>query len=226
MATWVITGGNRGIGLELVESLLSKGNKVIAGMRNPEDFTLEHANLTTLYLDVKDTNSANEFGAKIASITDTVDVLVNNAGMMDGRWQSFEDVDMEQSLEVLNVNTIGPMRVTQSLWPIMKSTPNSKVAMITSLMGSIDDCMSGRSYAYRTSKTGLNMITKVLSIEGRDHDITVTCYHPGWVKTDMGGEMAPVTKAESVEGLMSLINNQTMEKSGRFFEYTGVEFPW
>lgn len=226
MATWVITGANRGIGKEFVERLLEDGHTVFAGMRDISSFDFEHENLTIFPLDVSSTESSNEFGRYVLSKTDTIDVLVNNAGMMDGRWATFEEVDMEKSLEVLNVNTIGPMRVTQALWPTLKSTPNAKVAMITSLMGSIDDCMSGRSYAYRTSKTGLNMITKVLSIEGRDCDITVSCYHPGWVKTDMGGERAPVSKADSVNGLLSLINGQTMEMSGRFFEYTGAEFPW
>ncbi|RJU94279.1 MAG: SDR family NAD(P)-dependent oxidoreductase [Candidatus Poseidoniales archaeon] len=93
-------------------------------------------------------------------------------------------------------------------------------------MGSIDDCLSGRSYAYRTSKTGLNMITKILSVEGRDTDVSVSCYHPGWVQTDMGGERAPVQAHESVEGLIGLIEMQDGERSGRFFEYTGVELPW
>ena len=139
MATWVITGANRGIGLEFVETLLNDGHRIFAGMRDVSNFDLRHDNLTVLQLDVSNTASAKRFASEIASITDTVDVLVNNAGMMDGRWQNFEQVDMEESLEVLNVNTIGPMRVTQSLWPILKSTPNSKVAMITSLMGSIDD---------------------------------------------------------------------------------------
>ncbi len=93
-------------------------------------------------------------------------------------------------------------------------------------MGSIDDCMSGKSYAYRTSKTGLNMITKILAIEGQLDNITVTSYHPGWAKTDMGGERAPVPASVSVQGLIELIEQQTAGRSGRFFEYTGVELPW
>ena len=145
---------------------------------------------------------------------------------MDGRWQTIGEVDPDLSLEVLNVNTIGPLRVTQALWPLLEKTSNSKVANISSLMGSIDDCLSGRSYAYRTSKTGLNMITKILSVEGRDTDVSVSCYHPGWVQTDMGGERAPVQAHESVEGLIGLIEMQDGERSGRFFEYTGVELPW
>ena len=153
-------------------------------------------------------------------------MLVNNAGRIDGRWQKISEVDPDLSLEVLNVNTIGPLRVIQALWPLLETTTSSKVANITSLMGSIEDCQSGRSYAYRTSKTGLNMITKILSVEGKDSDVSVTCYHPGWVMTDMGGERAPVQPHESVEGLIELIEIQTMERSGRFFEYTGVELPW
>jgi NAD(P)-dependent dehydrogenase (short-subunit alcohol dehydrogenase family) len=118
------------------------------------------------------------------------------------------------------------LRVAQALWPLLEATGQSKVANITSLMGSIEDCQSGRSYAYRTSKTGLNMITKILSVEGKDADISVSCYHPGWVLTDMGGGRAPVLPQESVKGLIELIEMQTMERSGRFFEYTGVELPW
>ena len=93
-------------------------------------------------------------------------------------------------------------------------------------MGSIDDCMSGRSYAYRTSKTGLNMITKILAVEGKNKGISVTAYHPGWAKTDMGGERAPVPVSVSVQGLIGLINEQDDVRTGRFFEYTGDELPW
>jgi NAD(P)-dependent dehydrogenase (short-subunit alcohol dehydrogenase family) len=145
---------------------------------------------------------------------------------MDGRWQSIEKVDPELSLDVLNVNTIGPLRVSQALWPLLQGSTPTKIANISSLMGSIDDCMSGRSYAYRTSKTGLNMITKILAVEGQNDNITVTSYHPGWAKTDMGGERAPVPASVSVEGLINLINQQTEGRSGRFFEYTGDELPW
>ena len=120
MATWVITGANRGIGKEFVERLLADGHTVFAGMRDISSFDFEHENLTIFPLDVSSTESSNEFGRYVLSKTETIDVLVNNAGMMDGRWATFEEVDMEESLEVLNVNTIGPMRVTQALWPTLK----------------------------------------------------------------------------------------------------------
>jgi NAD(P)-dependent dehydrogenase (short-subunit alcohol dehydrogenase family) len=226
MATWIITGGNRGIGKEFIHQLLSKNQTVITGVRNPEQMDAKHELLSILKLDVSDSQSVTEFAQSVSQITEQVDVLVNNAGRMDGRWQAIGEVDPDVSLDVLNVNTIGPLRVTQALWPLLKKTEHSKVANISSLMGSIDDCLSGRSYAYRTSKTGLNMITKILSVEGQDTDVSVSCYHPGWVQTDMGGERAPVQAHESVEGLIGLIERQTIERSGRFFEYTGVELPW
>lgn len=226
MATWIVTGGNRGIGKEFIHQLLSKQQTVITGVRNPEQMDVEHDLLSIVKLDVSDSQSVIEFAQTVSQLTDNVDVLVNNAGRIDGRWQTIREVDPDVSLDVLNVNTIGPLRVTQALWPLLENTGDSKVANISSLMGSIDDCLSGRSYAYRTSKTGLNMITKILSVEGQDTDISVSCYHPGWVRTDMGGERAPVQPHESVEGLIGLIEIQSLERSGRFFEYTGVELPW
>ena len=226
MATWVITGGNRGIGKEFILQLIQENHTIITGVRNPEQMDFEHELLSVFKLDVSNTKSVTEFAKSVSQKTDQVNVLINNAGRMDGRWQVIGEVDPDVSLEVLNVNTIGPLRVTQALWPLLEATGQSKVANITSLMGSIEDCQSGRSYAYRTSKTGLNMITKILSVEGMDADISVSCYHPGWVLTDMGGERAPVLPQESVKGLIELIEMQTLERSGRFFEYTGVELPW
>lgn len=226
MATWVITGGNRGIGKEFILQLIQENHTIITGVRDPELMDLEHELLSVFKLDVSNTQSVTEFAQSVSQHTDQVNVLINNAGQMDGRWQSIGEVDPDVSLEVLNVNTIGPLRVAQALWPLLEATGQSKVANITSLMGSIEDCQSGRSYAYRTSKTGLNMITKILSVEGKDTDISVSCYHPGWVLTDMGGGRAPVLPQESVKGLIELIEMQTMKRSGRFFEYTGVELPW
>lgn len=226
MATWVITGANRGLGLEFAKQLLAEGHTIIAGVRNPEAMDFRHEQMTVYQLDVASTTSVETFAKNVKSSVESIDVLVNNAGRMDGRWQSLGEVDPDLSLDVLNVNTIGPLRVSQALWPLLQGEKPTKVANISSLMGSIDDCMSGRSYAYRTSKTGLNMITKILAVEGKPDHITVTSYHPGWAKTDMGGERAPVPASVSVQGLIGLIQEQTAERSGRFFEYTGEELPW
>jgi len=226
MATWVITGANRGLGLEFAKQLLDEGHTVVAGVREPQSMPFNHETMTVIQLDVSSTESVQNFAKELRLICDSIDVLVNNAGRMDGRWQSIEDVDPELSLDVLNVNTIGPLRVSQALWPLLQGSNLTKIANISSLMGSIDDCMSGKSYAYRTSKTGLNMITKILAVEGQGENITVTSYHPGWAKTDMGGERAPVPAHDSVQGLIALIKQQGDDRTGRFFEYTGVELPW
>ena len=226
MATWVITGANRGLGLEFAKQLLDEGHTVVAGVREPQSMPFNHETMTVIQLDVSSTESVQNFAKELRLICDSIDVLVNNAGRMDGRWQSIDDVDPELSLDVLNVNTIGPLRVSQALWPLLQGSNLTKIANISSLMGSIDDCMSGKSYAYRTSKTGLNMITKILAVEGQGENITVTSYHPGWAKTDMGGERAPVSAHDSVQGLIALIRQQGDDRTGRFFEYTGVELPW
>ena len=217
---------SRGLGDVYKRQLLAEGNSVIAGVRSPKSMKFSHEKMSVFQLDVSSTSSVHEFADKVKSMSQSIDILVNNAGRMDGRWQSLEDVDPELSLEVLNVNTIGPLRVSQVLWPLLQASNQGKIANISSLMGSIDDCMSGRSYAYRTSKTGLNMITKILAVEGKDHNITVTAYHPGWAKTDMGGERAPVPVSVSVRGLIELIHKQDIAQTGRFFEYTGDELPW
>ncbi len=226
MATWVITGANRGLGLEFAKQLSADGHSVIAGVRRPELMEFSHERMTVLRLDVASTASVQQFAENVKMATQSIDVLVNNAGRMDGRWQSLEEVDPEVSLEVLNVNTIGPLRVSQALWPLLEGPNPTKIANISSLMGSIDDCMSGKSYAYRTSKTGLNMVTKILAVEGQSESISVTAYHPGWAKTDMGGDRAPVPASVSVQGLIELINEQDDVRTGRFFEYTGDELPW
>lgn len=226
MPTWVITGANRGLGLEFSKQLLAAGHTVIAGVRKPESMQISHDCLTVFPLDVASTESVQQFASDVKRVTTSIDVLVNNAGKMDGRWQSLQEVDPELSLDVLNVNTIGPLRVSQALWTLLEGAEATKIANISSLMGSIDDCMSGKSYAYRTSKTGLNMITKILAVEGQSSNITATAYHPGWAKTDMGGERAPVPADVSVQGLIGLIDEQDKTRSGRFFEYTGDELPW
>ena len=133
MATWVVTGANRGIGLEFAKQLLAEGHSVIAGVRSPESMKFSHEKMSTFQLDVSSTSSVHEFAENVKSMSQSIDILVNNAGRMDGRWQSLEDVDPEVSLEVLNVNTIGPLRVSQVLWPLLQASNQGKIANISSL---------------------------------------------------------------------------------------------
>ena len=221
----VVTGANRGIGAEWVKQLVGNGWTVYAGYRKNLD-KLEHFSGSKLFihqLDVQSNKSVIDFCNHVEGF---VDLLVNNAGVGDGRWQKLEDIDDKWSLDVLDINAIGPVRMVQALYEKMSHDKLTKVAMISSLMGSIDDCKSGRSYAYRASKSALNMFTTAMKNEARENNITFAILHPGWVKTDMGGSMAPVTMSQSVTGMMKVLESQTLENSGRFIQYDGEILPW
>ena len=221
----VVTGANRGIGSEWVNQLLEKGWTVYAGYRKNLDKleNFSNSNLFIHQLDVQSNQSVIDFCNQVEG---PVDLLVNNAGVGDGRWQKLEDIDDKWSLEVLDINAIGPVRMVQALYEKMSHDKLTKVAMISSLMGSIDDCKSGRSYAYRASKSALNMFTTSMKNEAVENNITFAILHPGWVKTGMGGSMAPVTMPESVTGMMKVLESQTLENSGRFIQYDGEILPW
>lgn len=221
----VVTGANRGIGSEWVNQLLENGWTVYAGYRKNLDKleNFSNSNLFIHQLDVQSNQSVIDFCNQVEG---PVDLLVNNAGVGDGRWQKLEDIDDKWSLDVLDINAIGPVRMVQALYEKMSHDKLTKVAMISSLMGSIDDCKSGRSYAYRASKSALNMFTAAMKNEALENNITFAILHPGWVKTGMGGSMAPVTMPESVNGMMKVLESQTLENSGRFIQYDGEILPW
>ena len=224
MPTALVTGANRGIGLELVRQLLGRGYEVHATYRTSKD-GLEGLACSQLHehqLDVRNEEAAK---AMMASINAPLDVLINNAGVADGRWSSVEEIDMDVVREVLDINAVAPLLVTQCALPLLTKN-GGKVAMITSLMGSIDDCHSGKSYAYRASKTALNMLATSMKNELRDQGVSVVLIHPGWVETDMGGPRAPLGVEESVTGILSRIEEQTLESSGRFVDYKGESLPW
>jgi len=223
MKSVVITGANRGIGLELTKQFLALGNKVYATYRSDMGGLkqITDKNLHTYQLDVRDQYKIEKMSN---SIEEGIDLLINNAGMADGRWQSVSEIDMEYALEVINVNAISPLLVTQKFQTKMKN--GSTIVMISSLMGSISDCMSGRSYAYRASKSALNMFSIAMKNELQDQGISVLILHPGWVATDMGGPNATVSPEKSVLGMIERINEQDLEMSGRYVEYDGTPIEW
>ena len=225
MKTAVITGASRGIGSEFVVRLLDKGWRVYAGYRQDKHRLdlLENENLFTYQLDVVDNDSIAAFAS---NVDHSVDLLINNAGVPDGRWRHIKEIDDQWALNVININSLGPVRLVRSLYDKMSGENLSTVVMISSLMGSIDDCHSGRSYAYRASKTALNMFTVAMKKEALEDNISFLILHPGWVKTRMGGENAPVEMNTSVDGMMRLIEEHNLEDSGRFVQYDGVDLPW
>ena len=225
MKTAVITGASRGIGSEFVVRLLDKGWRVYAGFRKDMHRLdlIEDENLIAHQLDVTDNDSIESFTKRVEH---HVDLLINNAGVPDGRWRNIKEIDDQWALDVININSLGPVRLVRSLYDKMSGENLSTVVMISSLMGSIDDCHSGRSYAYRASKTALNMFTVAMKKEALADNISFLILHPGWVKTRMGGENAPVEIDTSIDGMMNLIEQHNLEESGRFVQYDGVDLPW
>ncbi len=228
---FVITGAGRGIGFEMVNSALSNGHQVFAGVRNlgrAKELTQLAARsenrLVVLELDVVDDESAKRFATAIGTRTKYIDVLVNNAGVFLDREDDSTSVSAKTVLDSLNTNAVGAIRVTQACLPLLKKSSGAKVVNISSKMGSIDDTKSGGNPAYRMSKAAMNMFTKTFSID--ESDIITICMHPGWVKTEMGGSSAPLEKAASVEGIMKVIAGVTAKQSGHFINYDGTELPW
>ncbi len=223
MKSIAITGANRGIGLELCKQFISNGERVFATYRNDigDLGKIENPNLSISKLDVKNSKDVEDF---VSSIDGKIDILINNAGISDGRWQSISEIDMQHAMEVFEVNSIGPVLVTQKFKPKLES--GSKIVMMSSLMGSISDCMSGKSYAYRASKTALNMFSIAMKNELKSQGISILILHPGWVKTDMGGPNAPLSVKESVTGIIQRIEEQTLELTGRYVQFDGTPIEW
>ncbi|MAM36525.1 MAG: hypothetical protein CL988_05110, partial [Euryarchaeota archaeon] len=171
MGVAVVTGANRGLGAEWVHQLLEAGWKVYAGFRKDLGrlSVLEHQNLTVHQLDVVSNDSVRDFAD---NAPDKIDLLINNAGVADGRWRNLTEIDDSWALEVLDINALGPVRVVKALYEKMNHDSLTKIAMVSSLMASIDDCHIGRSYAYRASKTALNMFTVAMKKEAIEDNIT------------------------------------------------------
>lgn len=225
MGVAVITGANRGLGAEWVHQLLEKGWEVYAGYRTEPGrlATFDNQMLTIHQLDVQSNQSVAAFASQAP---ERIDLLVNNAGVADGRWRNLTEIDDAWALEVIDINALGPVRVVKALYGKMSHGSLTNIAMVSSLMASIDDCHMGRSYAYRASKTALNMFTVAMKKEAVENNISFVILHPGWVKTDMGGDKAPVEIPESVTGMRKVIETRTLENTGQFVQFDGELLPW
>ncbi|HSL18574.1 MAG TPA: SDR family oxidoreductase [Methylomirabilota bacterium] len=220
MATVCITGANRGIGLELARQLAERGDHVVAACRTPSD---ELADLGVEVVDGVDV--ADEQG--IARLADalgdrSLDVLVNNAGVLSE--ETLDDLDLDGIRRQLEVNSLGPLRVTAALRGNLGR--GSKVAIVTSRMGSIDDNTSGGSYGYRMSKAAVNMVGRSLAHDLRGDGIAVALLHPGYVRTGMTGHSGLVDPPESAAGLIARIDELDLDSSGSFWHANGERLPW
>lgn len=222
--TVLVTGANRGLGLEFARQLTARGDTVIATCRDPESAPeLRETGASVEKLDVGDPASLRELAGRLEGRP--LDLLLNNAGMGVGG-RSFPEEDFDALPRYFEVNSIGPMRLTQHLLENLRAGQGKTVVNVTSKMGSIDDNTSGGSYGYRASKAALNMLTRSMALDLRRDGIKAIVIHPGWVATDMGGASAPLSPADSVKGMLSVVDGVGSEQSGRFFDYSGAELPW
>ncbi len=219
MATVLVTGANRGIGLQLCEQLHARDDAVIAVCRRSSS---ELDALEVRVIDEIDVSDAASVAMLKSELGDTrIDVLVNNAGILRG--DRFGELDYDSMLEQYRVNTLGPLRVTEALRDNL--VEGSKVAIVTSRVGSIDDNSSGGNWGYRASKTAVNQVGMNLKHEFLPRGIAVVLLHPGLVATEMTRGTG-IDAGESARGLIERIDELTIETSGSFWHAEGYELPW
>jgi NAD(P)-dependent dehydrogenase (short-subunit alcohol dehydrogenase family) len=224
MSAVLITGANRGIGLELVRQYAADGWKVHACCRTPgkaSDLKALPGDITIHALDVADVNAIKTLGA---SLDEPLDVVIANAGLGGKEVGDFGAIDYDAFANLLAVNTLGPISMLEAFAPHLKET-KGKFAAITSELGSVARA-SGYAPAYSTSKAALNMAVKSYAATLAAAGVAIAPLHPGWVRTDMGGASAPVTPRESVSGLRNRITEMQATPSPRYLDFSGAELPW
>ncbi len=220
MANVCITGANRGIGLELVRQYRKRGDDVIAVCRSGSaELEKDGAEVLTGF-DVTDSGTTTQLAEKLAGRR--IDVLINNAGILSN--ESLDDLDFDRMRRQFEVNSLGPLRVTAALRNNLGR--GSKVAIITSRMGSIEDNTSGGRYGYRMSKAAVNMAGRSLARDLENDGVAVAVLHPGFVRTDMTDHQGLVDAPESAAGLMARIDQLSLQTSGSFWHANGEELPW
>lgn len=231
MPTVLVTGANRGLGLEFCRQYAAAGWKVFACCRKPDaarDLLATAAILPTISihdLDLRHFAGIDALACKLAE--ESIDILLSNAGVYGDTGQTgFGCMDYQRWQDTLLINTQAPVKLAEALLPQVARSRQRLIVAITSLMGSMGDNSSGGSIMYRSSKAALNAAMKSLSIDLKDRGIGVLILHPGWVRTDMGGPQAPTSPEESVAGMRGVMDRFTPAASGRFINFRGEELPW
>ncbi len=237
----LVTGANRGIGLEFVRQFLARGDRVFAGARRPEQAVelqklaaAQPDRLSLFTVELADPESIAAAARTVAAQTDALDVLLNCAGIFNSFPSSFEgggdqpfgQLDPENLLAVYRINSVGPVLMAQSFADLLRRGQAPLIANLNSYVGSITLKRHGGYYAYSASKAALNMFTRLLACDLRQAGITVISLHPGWVQTDMGGPKAPTPVDESVRGMIGVIDRMTLENTGQFWQYIGEQMAW
>jgi NAD(P)-dependent dehydrogenase (short-subunit alcohol dehydrogenase family) len=234
----LITGANRGLGLEFTRQYLERGGRVFAAVRDPgrarelAELQAKHPNrLTILPLDVADAGSIRASHAAVSAQTDGLDLLLNNAGIYSTRGrddasQQLGRLDFEDALAVLRVNTVAPLLVAQEYLDLLRAGTDPKIASLSSGLGSVSANRSGFPYYYSASKAALNQVMRSLAADAAPWGIITVLLDPGWVQTDMGGPNARLQPRQSIEGLIRVIDGLTPEQNGRFLTWQGNEQAW
>jgi len=231
MPTLLITGTNRGIGLELCKQYLSKGWDVHACCRKPKK-AKELSKLAKQYaanLTIHKLNVSNEKqmdALKLALKDKPVDMLINNAGVHALGASQFGKTDDKAWEEAVAVNLIAPMKMMENFVENVSISDKKIIASMSSKMGSMEDNTSGGAYAYRATKAALNAVMASAAHDLRHLNITALILHPGWVRTDMGGPNGEISVQESAEMLCKILDNCSIEDSGKFFDIDGSIIPW
>jgi NAD(P)-dependent dehydrogenase (short-subunit alcohol dehydrogenase family) len=231
MSIVLVTGANRGLGLEFCRQYVQSGWTTIACCRDPgsavelNKLANQYNNIQIETLDISDLDQIDKLSHKLAGLP--IDVLINNAGIYaNDRIRASGQLDYQAWNKSFLVNTQAPVKMVEDFLPQIKRSEKKLIVSISSLMGSITDNTSGGSILYRSSKAALNSAMKSLAFVLKEQSVGVLILHPGWVKTDMGGINALINANESVSGMRSVIDNFSLEQSGCFVKYDGTKLPW
>ena len=228
--TILITGSNRGIGLELVHQYAAQGWQALACCRRPDQATTlnrlgeQFPNIAIYTLDVAQQDQVRQLAADLRD--HPIDILFNNAGIYGPDDTVFGNTDEARWLECLHTNVIAPMQMMEAFLTHVAASKHKLIAAMSSKMGSIADNGSGGSYIYRSSKAALNAVMKSAAIDLAPRGVKVAILHPGWVQTDMGGPNANLTPAESIAGMKAVLDRLTPADNGTFWSYNGSQMPW
>jgi len=232
MNTVLITGANRGIGLEFARQYAADGWQVVACCRQPQQAEAlnrladQYKDRFSIHrLDIRELTEIDQLSHKLQDLS--IDILINNAGVYPHAQNGeFGRISYDDWMEAFRVNTFAPLKMVEALVEQIARSQLKIVATITSKMGSIADNQRGGSYIYRSSKAAVNMVVKSLAIDLQPRGIIAVLLHPGWVQTDMGGRGALISTKQSVTGMKSILDRVTHSDTGKFIAYDGQHIPW
>jgi len=230
MGSILLTGSNRGIGLELARCFAEQSWRVFATCRAPaeadelQNLAVEHPLLTIHPLEVADERQRQTLATDLKDLP--IDILFNNAGIFGPESQGFGESVVDGWLETLRVNTIAPMQMVEQFVENVARSRLKIIASMGSIMGSLAENSSGGYYAYRTSKAGVHMVMKGLAADLAPRGIISVAFHPGWVHTRMGGVQAPLSPQQSAAGIQQVLLGLSSKDSGKLFDYEGSERAW